>query len=61
MLSLVQTCRNMGINPQAYLENVLRRIMGHPARRIDELLPDQWLAVKQKDAATQPTDQDGVS
>ncbi len=47
--TLVQTCRNLGINPQEYLEDVLRRIMGHPARRIEELLPDLWLAAKLKD------------
>lgn len=61
LLSLVQTCRNLGINPQAYLEDVLRRIMGHPAKRIQELLPDQWLAAKQKDAARESAEQDGVS
>lgn len=61
LLSLVQTCRNLGINPQAYLEDVLRRIMGHPAQRIQELLPDLWLAATQKNAATQPADQGGVS
>jgi transposase len=42
----VQTCRNLAINPQEYLEDVLRRIMGHPAQRIQELLPDLWLAAK---------------
>ena len=47
ILSLVQTCRNLGINPQEYLEDILRRIMGHPAKRINELLPDNWLAAKQ--------------
>ncbi len=61
LLSLVQTCRNLGINPQAYLEDVLRRIMGHLAQRIQELLPDQWLAAKQKDAARESAEQDGVS
>ena len=61
LLSLVQSCRNLGINPQIYLEDVLRRIMGHPARQIDELLPDRWLAAKQEDAATHSPDQDGVS
>lgn len=61
LLSLVQTCRNLGINPQTYLEDVLRRIMGHPARRVHELLPDQWLAAKQKDAAPASADQDGLS
>lgn len=46
ILSLVQTCRNLNINPQEYLEDVLRRIMGHPAKLIHELLPDNWLAAK---------------
>jgi transposase len=46
ILSLVQTCRNLNINPQDYLEDVMRRIMGHPAKRIQELLPDKWLADK---------------
>ncbi len=46
ILSLVQTCRNLGINPQEYLEDMLRRIMGHPARKIHELLPDNWQAAR---------------
>lgn len=61
ILSLVQTCRNLGINPQEYLEDVLRRIMSHPANRIEELLPDLWLAAKGKDAANAPPVQDGLS
>ena len=47
ILSLAQTCRNLEINPQEYLEDVLRRIMGHPAKQINELLPDNWLAARQ--------------
>lgn len=46
-MSLIQTCRHLNINPQEYLEDVLRRIMSHPARRINELLPDQWQAARQ--------------
>lgn len=61
ILSLIQTCRNLGINPQEYLEDVLRRIMSHPARRIEELLPDLWLAARQKNAALQTVPQDGAS
>ena len=61
ILSLIQTCRNLGINPQEYLEDVLRRIMGHPARRIEELLPDLWLAHRRENAALEATPQDGVS
>lgn len=34
---------------------------GTPARRIHEMLPDRWLAAKQKDAAIHSPDQDGVS
>ena len=51
ILSLVQTCRNLGINPQEYLEDVLRRIMSHPAKQIDQLLPDNWLTEKQNSPA----------
>ena len=47
ILSLVQTCRNLGINPQHYLEDVMRRVMSHPARFVHQLLPDNWLAARQ--------------
>jgi transposase len=42
ILSLIQTCRAMNINPYIYLEDVLRRINGHPYNRLDELLPGKW-------------------
>ena len=43
LFSLVQTCRGLGINPREYLEDVMRRIMGHNSQRLYELLPDEWL------------------
>lgn len=43
LLSLVQTCRALNINPRTYLEDVCRRIMGHRANKLHELLPDEWL------------------
>jgi hypothetical protein len=43
LLSLVQTCRALNINPRMYLEDVFRRIMGHSSRKVYELLPDEWL------------------
>ena len=61
ILSLVQTCRNLNINPQEYLEDVLRRIMSHPAARIDELLPDLWLEARQQNDASQTISHDGPS
>src|SRR6266436_762737 len=42
LMSLCTTCKNLGIDPQAYLRDVLDRISTHPAKRIDELLPDRW-------------------
>lgn len=42
ILSLVQTCRGLGINPRDYLEDVLRRFMSHSYQKLYELLPDQW-------------------
>ena len=38
--SLVETCKLNGVEPQAYLADVITRIVnGHPQRRLDELLP----------------------
>lgn len=42
LLSLVQTCRALKINPREYLEDILRRIMSHPHNRLDQLLPENW-------------------
>ena len=38
--SLVETCKLVGVEPQAYLTDVITRIVaGHPNSRLDELLP----------------------
>jgi hypothetical protein len=50
-MSLCMTCKTLGIDPQAYLRDVLDRISTHPARRIEELLPDRWLALRRAGAA----------
>jgi transposase len=42
MYSLVASCKLCGIDPFAYLRDVLERISTHPASRIGELLPRNW-------------------
>jgi transposase len=49
LMSLCTTCKDLGIDPQAYLRDVLDRISTHPARRLDELLPDRWQALRLAD------------
>ena len=45
LLSLVQTCRALDLDPLVYIEDVLRRLNGHPAHRLDQLLPHHWKPV----------------
>ena len=44
LYSLTGTCRHHGIDPFAYLQDVLRRLPSHPADQPGELLPDVWFA-----------------
>lgn len=37
--SLIETAKLNGVNPQAYLTEVIGRIARHPVNRVDELLP----------------------
>jgi transposase len=40
LASLIETCKLIGVEPQAYLADVITRIVaGHPNSRLDELLP----------------------
>ncbi len=40
--TLVETAKMNGINPQAYLTDILGRIAEHPIHQIDALLPWFW-------------------
>ena len=42
MYSLIVTAKMNGVDPQAWLADVLSRIAAHPAHRLDELLPWNW-------------------
>jgi transposase len=42
MYSLIETAKLNGLDPQAYLRDVLARLPDHPAKRVAELLPWNW-------------------
>jgi transposase len=46
MFTFVENCRLAGANPEAYFTDVLRRIDDHPASRIAELIPQNWVKSK---------------
>ena len=42
LFSVVVSCKLAGVDPFAYLRDVLMRIHTHPADRIHELIPREW-------------------
>ena len=50
LYSLLLSCKAAGVNPRAWLNDTLGRILQHPVNRIDELLPHNYC----------PDPQDGV-
>jgi transposase len=43
LYSLTATCEANGVEPIAYLTDILGRVGSHPAAAIDDLLPHKWL------------------
>ena len=50
--TLVACCTLAGVNPQAYLADVLIRVQTHPMKDVAELLPKQWKAAREAELAT---------
>lgn len=42
LYSLIATAKRHGLDPFAYLRDVISRISDHPSNRLEELLPDHW-------------------
>jgi transposase len=47
LFSFTSTCQRLGVEPWAYLQDVLTRLPTIPAGQLDDLLPDQWQAMRQ--------------
>src|SRR5208282_1576308 len=46
LMSFCITCRKNKINTWKYLKDILQRIQSHPASRLADLLPDQWMRLQ---------------
>jgi transposase len=46
LFTLVENCRQVGLDPEAYLIDIIARLPDHPMKRIAELLPAAWKAAR---------------
>jgi transposase len=51
LFSLIVTCKRLGIDPAAYLTDVIARVPTHPNSRIGELLPRAWKEMRAQNPA----------
>jgi transposase len=54
--SLTSTCQRHGLNPQAYLTQLLANLPDTPVSRLDEWLPDQWKRTTPSPATNTPSE-----
>jgi len=47
LMSLIETCKRLSINPFEYLKDVLTRFPSAKTSQIDDFLPDRWLQLRQ--------------
>ena len=46
-MTVIETAKLSGLNPEAYLADILGRIRTHDPKHLDELLPWTWRAVRE--------------
>jgi hypothetical protein len=54
LFSFTSTCQRLGVEPWAYLQDVLTRLPGTPIGQLGDLLPDHWRDARQAAMATPP-------
>jgi transposase len=54
LFSFTSTCQRLGVEPWAYLQDVLTRLPTTPAGQLGDLLPDRWQAASQAKTTTPP-------
>jgi transposase len=52
LYSFTSTCHRLGVEPWAYLQDVLTRLPTMPVERLAELLPDRWQSARRTAAST---------
>lgn len=52
LFTVVENCRQAGIDPEGYLNDVIARLPGFPAARLTEWLPRRWAQQRPGDATT---------
>jgi transposase len=51
LYTLIETCKLNEVDSRAWLADILARLPGHPVQRLDELLPWNWKAPRNQQAA----------
>ena len=54
LFSFTSTCQRLGVEPWAYLQDVLTRLPTTPVGHLGDLLPDHWRDARQAAMATSP-------
>jgi transposase len=58
LASLVASCKRHGVDPYAYLKDLLTRIAATPISQLDQFLPDRWKAARlAADTSSRPSAQ----
>jgi hypothetical protein len=54
LFTFTSTCQRLGVEPWAYLQDVLTRLPVTPAGQLDDLLPDCWKAARDTKLPSKP-------